>query len=289
VDFRIANSIWYRESFPFHRQFLDESRQYFDAEVRGMNFGDPATLDVINGWVDERTNGKIDEIIDAISPDDVMFLINAIYFKGTWQYQFKPEETRNETFHTPKGPVAVPLMRQTAPLRYLETPEFQGVDLLYNTGAFAMTVLLPKPGRDVNALVAWLDAARWQEITERFAEEEQVSLILPRFTLTFEDMLNPSLRSLGMALAFSPGFADFTRMSPQGRDLYISFVKQKTFVDVNEEGTEAAAATAVGIRVTSVGPSHPVVVVDRPFLFAIRERASGAVLFIGKVTAPHAP
>ena len=281
TDFRIANSIWYRNGFPFEPLFLSESRDYFDAEVTGLDFGDPASPTTINSWVDRSTNGKIDKILDEIDPDHVMFLINAIYFKGSWQQRFNKSETHNAPFHSIDGTVSqVPLMHKKDVLRYLETSEFQSVDLLYGNSAFAMTVLLPKAHMDVNALVASMSEAEWKEWTEQFRETE-AELFLPKFKLEYERKMNDDLTALGMGIAFTTS-ADFTRMSPRGRELSISYVKQKTYVDVYEEGTEAAAVTVVGIEVTSL-PSIPVMNVNRPFVFAIRERFSGTILFIGKI------
>lgn len=281
TDFRIANSIWYRNGFPFEQLFLSESEDYFDAEVAGLDFGNPASLTTINDWVDRSTNGKIDKIIEEIDPRDVMFLINAIYFKGNWHQRFDRAATRDAPFHAAGGSSrSVPLMHQQTTLRYLATPEFQAVDLLYGNTAFAMTVLLPRTGMDVNGLVASMSETKWSEWTERFQEIE-AELFLPKFKLEYERTMNDDLKALGMGIAFGGG-ADFTRMSPRGRELFISYVKQKTYVDVYEEGTEAAAVTVVGVRQVSM-PSIPTIRVDRPFVFAIRERFSGTILFIGKI------
>ena len=280
TDFRIANSIWYRQGFPFEQSFLSTTKSYFDAEVRGLDFDNPASVATINDWVDRSTNGKITEIIDEITSDDVMFLINAIYFKGVWQYQFDRSETRDAQFRAADGTTQpVKLMHQKATLRYLHTPRFQAVDLLYGNTAFAMTVLLPAEGTDVNALAASLGEDEWNGWTEQFREQE-LDLYLPKLRLKYERKMNDDLTALGMGVAFTPYQADFTRMSSRGRELYITFVKQKTYVDIYEEGTEAAAVTAVGVAPISAPPAMRV---DRPFVFAIRERFSGTILFIGKI------
>lgn len=287
VDFRIANSIWYRQDFPVESSFLAATRQFFDATVEAKDFADPSTVADINAWASRGTNGKIATIIDEIPESMVMYLINAIYFKGSWVQQFAKDQTRDGPFTLATGGTAtVPFMRLGHPLPYAETATYQAVDLGYGRGAYGMTVLLPKPGTDVNALVATMDGAAWDGLIQRL-DSVPVLLSLPRFRLAWGDSLNAPLRALGMGIAFAPGGADFTAMSlpPAGRELHISTVEQKTFVDVDEEGTEAAAATSVGVGVTSA-PAAVELRVDHPFVFAIRERLSGAILFIGKIMRP---
>jgi len=287
VDFRIANSIWYRDGFPFERSFLDESRQYFDAKVAALDFDAPSAAPTINDWVKQSTSGKIDQIVDApIDRDVVMYLINAIYFNGAWTTRFDKSQTRPDQFTTIAGTsVPVAMMRLTDTVRVAETADLQVVDLPYGGGAYAMTILLPRPGKSVTELVAGLTAESWQS-TIATARSEEIELQLPKFRLRWEASLNDPLQALGMQLAFSGGLADFTRMSaPAGDRLYISKVKQKTYVDVHEEGTEAAAVTSVEIRVVcACGPQ--LVRIDRPFVFAIRERLSGTILFLGKIVRP---
>lgn len=281
VDFRIANSIWHRNDFPFEQSFLDAGRNWFDAEVSGLDFASPAAVATINDWVSASTAGKIPSIIDAIDPNDVMFLINAIYFKGSWRDRFDPAETRDAPFHGVGGDQAMKLMHRNGGIGYLDTPQFQAVDLPYGNGAFTMTVLLPHEGTSVDAVAASLNGTDWSARMGQF-HPATVDLYLPRFKLEWERTLNDDLQTLGMRDAFSGGIADFTRMSPRGRELFISIVKQKTYVDVNEEGTEAAAVTVVGMQLTSM-PVPIVVRVDRPFIFVIRERLSGTIVFMGKI------
>jgi serine protease inhibitor len=284
VEFRIANSIWHEQTFPFHQSFFDAVRGPFDAEVRGLDFRSPSALSTINAWVNTQTNGKIPTILDAIPTDARMYLINAIYFKGSWRHRFDPAKTQNAPFTTATGTTQpASLMHSQHTMRYLETPELQAVDLPYSRDAFAMTVILPKPGIDLETLAASLDGERWNAWIARFAERE-VDLYLPKLKLAYERVLNDDLKALGMRQPFEPGGADFTRMSPRGTDLFISVVKHKSYVDVHEEGTEAAAVTSVEIRVVSA-PIIPTMRVDRPYLFAIRERLSGTILFVGKIVA----
>ena len=282
TELRVANAIFYRQDFPFERSFLETGKTWFNAEVRGLDFDAPASLQAVNDWVSRSTNTKIPRIIERIDAHDVMYLINAVYFRGSWRSRFYPRLTADASFHALGGATqSTKLMHQKAPLRYFETADFQAVDLLYGNSAFAMTVLLPKPGKDVNALAEGLTDASWSEWTDRF-EETEVDLHLPKLRVEYERTMNDDLKALGMRLAFEN--ADFTRMSPAGTSLYISKVMQKTFVDIHEEGTEAAAATAVVIA-DRAAPVPAAMRVDRPFLFAIRERFSGTILFIGKIVS----
>ncbi len=284
VKFQIANSIWYRQEYTFEEEFLNLCTKYFDALVRGLDFDDPNAAKTINEWVDENTNGKIKEIVSyPIDPLTVMFLINAIYFKGTWTYQFEKDQTRDDWFNLPDGSrKACKMMKQEATFRYLADADFQAIDLPYGDGDFSMTVFLPNPKKDIDSLIAEFDHENLNHWINNFSERE-LTLQLPKFTLEYELALNNVLKSLGMAIAFDPFQADFTKMYEGPENAYISKVKHKTFVKVDEEGTEAAAVTSVEIRVTSVGLQMRV---DRPFVFMIRENVSQTILFIGKIVDP---
>jgi serine protease inhibitor len=282
TDFRIANSIWTLQGFPVEPAFLADAKTYFDAEVAELDFAAPSSLTRINDWVSRSTNGKIPTIFDEIPDDNVMFLINAIYFKGDWRSAFPVARTQDAPFHGRDGIArTVKLMNQSTDLSYLRRPEFQAVDLAYGNTAFTMTVILPEAGVDINTFAASIDQAKWDEWVGGFAVK-RVNLSVPKVRLEYERVMNDDLTALGMGIAFHPSQADFTRLSPDGRDLFISVVKQKTFVDIYEEGTEAAAATVVGVAPTSA-PLEEVVRVDRPFIIVIRERFSGTILFMGRI------
>ena len=280
TEIRVANSMWADRSLTLAPAFVEAGRTFFDAEVATLDFRRPEAVDRINGWVDQATRGRIPRLLEEVSSDEVLFLINAIYFKGKWRAPFDRSDTREGSFHAADGGShTVPLMRLEETLRYAEGDGYQAVDLLYGSGAFAMTVLLPRGDGTPAELVAGLSAERWLELTDTF-EERLVTLTLPRFRLEYGRKLLDDLAQLGMGVAFTPA-ADFHRISDVGPDrLYITRVDQKTFIEVNEEGTEAAAATAVGIGRTSA-PEPVEMRVDRPFAFAIRERLSGAILFLG--------
>jgi len=286
VDFRIANSIWYRRELPVEQSFMDTNAAYFDAQVSGLDFNDPAAADTINAWVDESTNGRISEIVDApIDPLLVMFLINAIYFKGKWSQEFERDRTAEEPFHLSDGTQkSVAMMVQEAELGYAENDRVRAVDMAYGDAGFSMTVLVPKEGVSVDHVVEWLDAEAWTALASQMGGRG-VELHMPRLKMEYDLELNDALIALGMERAFTAGEADFSGICPAG-DLYISRVKHKTFVEVSEEGTEAAAVTSVGIGVTSVPPPPAVVRVDRPFLFLIRESHTGSILFMGKIVDP---
>ena len=281
VDFRIANSIWYRNTFPFNQPFLDATKTSFDATVTGLDFSNPSAVTTINNWVSAATVAKIPKIIDKIDSDLVMLLINAIYFKGSWREKFDVAKTIDAPFHAVGGDQPAKLMHRGGKIAHYSTATFDAADLPYGNSAFTMTVVLPKAGTSVEAVASSLQGNAWSTMAAQF-RDATMDLYLPRFKLEWERTLNDDLKALGMRDAFIPNGADFTRMSPLGKRLYISFVKQKTYVDVNEEGTEAAAVTSVGIYVTSA--QVPVVMrVDRPFIFVIRERLSGTVVFMGKI------
>jgi len=290
VELAIANSIWYRMGLAVRPEFVDLSRQMFDAEVRDLDFSDPAAPGVINGWVEEATRGRITELIEEIRRDHVTFLVNAVYFKGDWTTQFDADDTRTANFTRLDGSVVpVDLMHRSraSDIRVRDHEAFTGIELPYGRGAFVMTILLPPPGTHPADLLASADTATWGEWMGRFSTpaDERVVVELPRFRLEWAKYLNDELIDMGMDVAFEPDLADFDRLAEGGDDFYISEVRQKAFVEVNEEGTEAAAATSVGVGVVSAPPTYRV---DRPFLFAIRERFSGAVLFIGQVLDPTA-
>lgn len=289
VEFGLANSIWHRDDMSFEQAFLDINREYFNAEVTGLDFNDPSAADVINSWVSDATNGKIEEIV--AKPIDgvlVMFLINAIYFKGDWAHQFDKGLTRDAEFTLIDGTqkqVETMFHQEPAEVRLYSDDLIRAVDLPYGGDAFSMTVLVPQSGVHPDDVIGQLDGSRWQAVIGGLEDNGRI-VGMPKFTLEYEIELKDVLKALGMEVAFTPGVANFSKIRP-GNDLYIDRVKHKTFVDVNEEGTEAAAATLVGVGVIDVGgPSR--FLVDRPFLFVIRERFSGAIIFIGKILDPQA-
>ena len=286
VAFTLANSVWYRPSLTLTPEYLAAARTYFDARVQSLDFASPAAAPTINGWVNDQTSGKIPAIVSDPVPDDVVaYLINAIYFKGDWTMQFDPARTKPGPFTLANGAqTSVPMMThgRTVTIGLLHDGDVTVLDLPYSARAFTMTIALPREPGGIDSLVAGLTEERWNRWTAAL-DSVALEVHLPKFTLTYELTMNAALKALGMPSAFcDSGHGDFARMNPTGQ-LCITDVRHKAFVDVNEEGTEAAAATAVGIGIVSLPPS---VVVDRPFVFAIRERLSGTILFLGRVMNP---
>lgn len=285
VRFEIANAIWANQGVPFHDAFFEVVRESFDAQAQTRDFGDPATLAAINAWVKQGTGGHIERIVDSLDPTLVALLVNAIYFNGAWTTQFDPAKTRRSPFTREDGSVVnIDMMSiDHFEARRAHGPTFAAVELPYGGEAFAMVIVLPNPGVSARDWLAQLDAEQWTALTDSLATGRVDQLSIPKFRLTYDMYLNEALQAMGMDPAFKPG-ADFTRMSPAGNQLCIDFVRQKTFVEVDEQGTRAAAATAVGIGLVSFTSFA----VDRPFVFFIRERFSGTLLFVGLVGDPTA-
>jgi len=281
VTMNIANSVWSRNGFPILASFLSDCQTYFDAEATSLDFSSPDAVQTINNWVNTKTNGKIPTIIDQIPSEVVLYLINAIYFKGTWTYQFDPANTTDTTFASPAGSTPCKLMTMHARFAYRETGAEQVVDLPYGAGQFSMTVILPSSGTSIDQYAASLTQEKWDALMNNL-DSASIDLSLPKFNLEYEKTLNDELSALGMGVAFTDD-ADFSRISPI--PLKISEVKHKTYVEVNEEGTEAAAVTFVGFIPTAViSPSG--MRIDHPFIVAIREHATGTILFLGKIVSP---
>ncbi|MCF8359538.1 MAG: serpin family protein [Prolixibacteraceae bacterium] len=288
VAMEIANSIWYSDRYHVEQSFLDVNSTHYDAEVNEADFSDPGTVDDINRWVSDKTHEKIPEIIDEISPEMVLFLINAIYFNGTWTKEFNPESTQELSFEVSESNyVPVDMMGREDTLDYFSNDVFSAIRLPYGDGNFSMMVLLPNRDKSVRDVTNMLSPKNWKSWLDDFSETKNVDIRLPKFKIEYEKTLNEILMDMGMKLAFTTN-ADFSSINP-ARDLFISFVKHKTFVEVDEEGTEAAAVTIIGFETTSAGPSGPQKIYfhcDRPFLFAITEKDTGAILFMGKVGNP---
>jgi serpin B len=286
VEFLPANSIWYREGFDVRAEFVEQNQRDYDAEVTALDFDALDAAPRINGWVKEKTKGLIDEIVQPpIDPLMMLYLVNAIYFKGQWTDPFQPELTAPRPFRLADGSTKqVPTMAFAAPrpVGYFRGTGVEALELTYGDSAFVMTIVMPDDPRGIGELVESLTPERWTEIV-RGLQVSAFEVYMPKFKMEYEITLNDALQAMGMGVAFNPGEADFSGIGRGPRPLYISEVKHKTYVDVNEEGTEAAAVTGIGVRVTSVPPR---ISVDRPFVFAIRERDSRAILFLGVMMEP---
>jgi serpin B len=280
----IANSMWYDEGFPVEPEFISLNSHYYDAEVNEIDFSGADAVNAINDWVNNKTHGKIEEIIDAIDPAVMMILINAIYFNCVWEVEFDPDNTQKANFYNENGSLfgKVDMMELESSFKVAGNTSFRAVELPYKNGKFSMYLFLPSEESSVDQLVRELDGATWKNWIDSFAEEEDFTVYMPRFEFEFERSLAEDLKGMGLDIAFTED-ADFSGISPI--DLYIADVIHKTYIKVNEEGTEAAAITAIVMETTSIGPLSQIRL-DRPFLFAITEKSSKSILFMGKVAEP---
>lgn len=285
VETSVANSAWSRKGVPFVPAFAERVETWFDAEVQELDFaGDPdGSRETMNGWVSDRTGGRIDEIVAQVKPNDILFLLNAVYFKGAWTTQFDRDETGPATFYLAEEETAqVPMMREEEmPGRFLVEPGLVVGELPYGGDAFALVVAVPQDG-DADALARDLTPGVWDDWMARL-EADTLEVALPRFETETDLELEPVLRAMGMGIAFDDHRADFTDLTPIP-STRIDRVKHKTFLAVDEVGTEAAGATSVTIGPTSAPPSLRA---DRPFLLAIRERLTGSLLFVGIIRDPR--
>ena len=285
VILEIANAIYSREGFPVEQDFITTNQNYYDAKVEALDFGSSQAVNTINDWVADKTHDKIDRIIDNISPNHVMFLLNAIYFKGIWQAEFNEDYTEDLPFYLENGStVQVPTMQKTESLPYYSNNVFRAVKLAYGVGNYNMFVFLPHEENSVKNIVNELNVDNWKSWMESFTDSVNIDIKLPRLKYKYEIKLNKVLSDMGMGVAFGDS-ANFTGIN-KGGGLKIDYVKHKTFIEVNEKGTEAAAVTVVAFENTSVGPSNMQFNVNRPFLYAITEKDTDAILFMGTVKNP---
>jgi len=285
VIFENANSIWYAKGFVVEPEFINVNSTYYNAVVRSLNFALPASKDTINHWVETKTHEKIKTIIDEIPTDAVMFLINSIYFKGIWQYSFDSTNTMQEPFYPESGlKKNVSMMIQKNKIKYYMNDLLLAIELPYGIGQYSMIALLPQSGKTVNNIIDQLTPDNWNTwLNSMHYSIDSIYIHLPKFKFSYEKKLNDVLTTMGMGIAFS-ATADFTKINKAGQ-LQISEVKHKSFVEVNEQGTEAAAVTLVAIIKLSM-PQDPDFIANKPFLFVIKEKQTNSILFIGKVMNP---
>ncbi len=284
IKLNIANSIWAQKGISFSPNFLQVNQDFYQSQVREIDFNDPESPKIINNWVKDKTEGKIEKIIQALNPNDVMVLLNAIYFQGNWEEQFSEDFTREMPFYLANGTQKQhPIMFQSSRHLYYENQYFQAVSLPYKKGLVSMYIFFPREKVGLERFYQILNQKNWENWMKQF-ESYEVNLGLPTFKNEYEVTLNDMLKSLGMQIAFQGGIADFSGMSRE--KLFISEVKHKTFVEVNETGTEAAATTSVKITLESAVITIDMLV-NRPFFFAIRENDSGTILFMGEITNPE--
>jgi serpin B len=286
VQMRITNSLWSRKGVPFHSTFMKTNQEFYDAKVTELDFNSPKSVDTINNWVNKNTNGKITKMIESIDPMEVLFLMNAVYFNGGWKKEFQPSATKEDSFKLQDGSTKqVQMMAQTGTYEYLKEEGFQAIRLPYGEGQMDMLVILPDASSSLGALhdKLWADHSRWRQPFQQSRGE----IKLPRFKIEYGEQLNDPLMAMGMTLPFDDVKADFSGMAPVPPNLFISKVTHKTFVEVNEKGTEAAAVTSVQVSTTSALIDTPFqMTINQSFFFAIEDRQTGAWLFVGSVVEP---
>ena len=294
VQLNIANAIFVNDKYQLKKQFQQDMANYYDAKAEALDFSSPSTLDRINGWCDEKTRGMIPTILERVDPRTVSYLLNAIYFKAEWASMFEKNETREEVFTTPDGETRVPLMHQNVYMNYLCNDQYAAVSIPYGNGQWMMTVMLPEDGKTTDDVISSLAASGWStdflKNPLREARRYAVDLKLPRFETAFDTDdaggLIELLMGMGIRRAFDGNSAEIPNMCENG-DLYISMMKQKAKIKVNEEGSEAAAVTIAGVNFTSAGgdtqePPKATFHANRPFVYVIHEQSSGVILFVGK-------
>jgi serine protease inhibitor len=287
IQLKVANSIWLNEDYHFQTNFAEDNRDYFNAKIQEVDISDSQSTKMINDWVEKSTNNKITDMVESpLDPNLVALLLNAIYFKGKWTHEFDKKQTENRTFYMKDGSTKeVPLMMLNEKLAYWENENFQAVSLPYGEEEMSMKIFLPKENLSLDKFQTMLTLDNWEKWNSEFQEKEG-KVMLPRFKLEYEFLLNDTLKELGMTTAFDTG-ANFSRMIEENEALSISRVKQKTFIEVNEEGTEAAAATSVEIVKKSASLDKPFhMEINRPFFIVITDNETGTILFLGSISNP---
>lgn len=283
VNLGLANSVWYREGLTVNPYFASVIENYYDGKIAGLDFSNPTSKNIINSWVESKTNNRIKDLIQQINSDHVMFLVNAIYFKGDWTHQFDKSKTKRAPFTTISGATTqVDMMfSEGVSMKHKTTSDFQLLDIPYGNEQFRFTILMPHNHEDLQEVIAEISAQSLQSILDE-SDEISVELELPKFKMNWKEDLKPSLAEMGMIMTGYPLL--FEGSTPP---IKVGQVIHQSFLEVNEEGSEAAAATAIGIELTSVGPAIPMkITIDKPFLFMIREKHTGAILFMGQLTDP---
>ena len=281
VVVKSANSLWVDDNFSIRNRYVDLLEKDYGAFVDCLRFSDPATVRAINMWCSENTNGKIDKILDNLTPGDVMVLINALYFNAPWEEKFDPSLTSKMDFNGVKSVKEVDMMYRKGRYNYAEFQGCQMIELPYLGSTYSMFVVLPPEGMDINNLLPYVNENVYNEAMSMLAPVE-VKFRMPKMKLETEMILNDVLKNMGVKEAFAN--ADFKGISEMG-PLAVSQVKQKCYIDVAETGTEAAAVTSVMVRMTAVRPEIDVktMTVDRPYVFLIADRENSDILFAGKI------
>jgi len=286
----VANTLFANKNIEFSQEFLNENQKNFDADTNVTDFNAPDAVNKINDWVKEKTHEKISKILDKVNSDAILYLINAIYFKGAWQNQFNREDTKKEKFHSLDNKDLDVMMMSLSrnSFSYAETGDFQAVFLPYKDNRLGLYVFLPKKGKSLDEFEKTLDLKSFEKNTALFASRPG-TFKMPRFKIEDDMKLKDDLSKLGMEEAFDKNKADFSLMTNEKNRVFINDVIHKTYMDVNEEGTEAAAVTAVEMCMTSarMDPPQPFAMTcDRPFFVALQDMQTKKLLFMGHITKP---
>lgn len=298
VQLSMANAMWLQKDFPVNAGFRKTAHDAFGAQVANLDFKSPSAVDTVNSWVDKHTNGRIPKMLDSIDRGTIALLANAIAFKGKWKLPFDPKETKSQPFTTSTGnSMQVPMMSSTATYAYAETNGAQAIRLPYGDGSCSMYVVLPSklyepagahipPNASLDGYVGWLTSDRFDAMVASL-HDQKGTIELPRFSITWDATLNKMLENLGMGIAFSDA-ANFDEIHKAPPSLAITQVRHSSFLKVDEQGTEATGATTITIGVTAIRVTPPPfsMVVDRPFLVAIRDDRNGQLLFVGTISKP---
>jgi serine protease inhibitor len=283
VNLSIANSLWAQKGLTFRQDFIQSSQNFYSAEVFNLNFADSDALLVINDWVKHKTNGKINEIVRAgdLDANTILILLNAIYFKGIWRHQFSKSNTKEAPFILSEGQSKLhPMMSQSGTYEYFQSEEFQALSIPYGDSDISMIVFLPNEQNSLSNFLQRLDFQKFHEWRSQFSRM-QGDLVLPRFTVDYEESLMDAFKTLGLNVALSDR-ANYQNMCDAF--VFISDIRHKTFMEVNEEGTEASAATGVLMQ-RSISQKFSMVV-NRPFFCAIQDHQTGLILFMGAIWEP---
>lgn len=284
VKMEIANSIWYKNTFQAKQSFLATNKEYLNAEVRSSNF-DVDTKNAINSWVSDATHDKITTIIEEIPRGAIMYLINAIYFKGIWKYTFDSKNNQMLDFNLLNGnKKQSEFMVQEGTFETMQNDLFTAVNLPYGDGNFSMMVFVPKVDKNYKDVLEALNQQNWATWNNSLTAVNNFKVYFPKFKFSYKNNLNDELNALGMKSMFTQE-ADLTGIN-EVEEISVSEVLHKTFVEVNEEGTEAAAVTSIEIKLTSVGTEPAELKADKPFIFVIKEKETNSLLFMGVLNEP---
>lgn len=300
VNLNIANAIFVNKGYTLKKQFQQDMSNYYDAQAESLDFSSNSSLNRINNWCKDNTNKMIPQILDKLNPDAISYLLNAIYFKADWTSKFDKKMTKKEAFTTVKGNTDLPIMHQNVLIRYLKNDTFSAVDIPYGNGMWTMTVMLPNEGKTTDDAISLLAANGWAtgQLNNPMAEARpyEVDLKLPRFDTSSDtdelpDNLIGVLKKMGIQRVFSNDLSELPNLCEEHHDgVYISKMRQKAKITVNEEGSEAAAVTVAEVFTESAGPMDPIEIpkanfhATKPFVYLIRESSTGIILFVGKYT-----